>query len=166
MTAGRLVANGDGPLTSGAHFVDCPANTRRPAGHEIGVVGNRQTAPCQREFRVHLDGFSKPLFCQLLVLLIYSVEVPEGALAGLPRVQILRVADARAVLFGLADHGLQGADNLVGDLVLDGEHVLEIPIVAFRPDVMAIGRVDELRGVADLDEIRWGFLDHPTSVTC
>ncbi len=45
---------------------------------------------------------------------------------------------------------LEGCDHRPGDLVLDSEHVGELAVVGLRPQVIAVGRVDELRGDADL----------------
>ena len=41
-----------------------------------------------------------------------------------------------------------GGDNALGDLVLDGEDVGEVAVVALCPDVVAGRRVDKLRGDA------------------
>ena len=44
---------------------------------------------------------------------------------------------------------LQGAGNRLGDVVLDGEDVGQLAVVAFRPQVITVLRVDELCGDAD-----------------
>ena len=43
----------------------------------------------------------------------------------------------------------QGGDDGRGHLVLDGEDVLEVAVVSFRPEVVSGGAVDELGGDAD-----------------
>ena len=44
------------------------------------------------------------------------------------------------------DARLNAADHVFGDFVLDGEDVVKRPIVAFRPEVIAGLRLDELPG--------------------
>ena len=41
------------------------------------------------------------------------------------------------------------SDDRLGDLILDGEHVRHLAVVALRPEVIAVGRAYELRRDAD-----------------
>ena len=55
--------------------------------------------------------------------------------------------DAR--LLGGAERHLQRADDLLGHVVLDGEYVGQVAIIALRPEMGSIAGVDELRRDAD-----------------
>ena len=44
---------------------------------------------------------------------------------------------------------LQGSGDGLGDIVLDGEDVGELAVVAFGPEMIAVLCVDQLRGHAD-----------------
>ena len=58
------------------------------------------------------------------------------------------IAGARLLLAGLASVDeitivdLQTADNRPGNVVLHGKDILKLPVVAFRPQVIAVGDVD------------------------
>ncbi len=52
-------------------------------------------------------------------------------------------------LFSLGQVHLHLGCQDQGDLVLDGEDVVEGAVIALRPDVRAAGGVDKLRGDAD-----------------
>jgi len=41
---------------------------------------------------------------------------------------------------------LKNCGDLLRDVVLDGEYVRHLPVVAFGPEVASIGRGDQLRG--------------------
>ncbi len=49
-------------------------------------------------------------------------------------------------LFALAEHDSQRFDDVAGDLVLDLENVLELAVVALRPEVVAVGHANQLGG--------------------
>ncbi len=44
----------------------------------------------------------------------------------------------------IAQDELQGPDHVLRDLILDGKDILEVPVVSFRPEMVARGYVDEL----------------------
>ena len=44
----------------------------------------------------------------------------------------------------------QGIGNRLRDVVLHGKNIVELPVVCFRPEVIACGDVDELCGYAYL----------------
>ena len=71
-----------------------------------------------------------------------------GALARLQKqivgFHVLGSTVPEARLLVSAQLHLQGGDDFVGDLVLYGEDVFEVAVVAFRPQVAAIVAVDEL----------------------
>src|SRR3972149_10863116 len=67
----------------------------------------------------------------------------------LPGIQALWRLAFQAVVLRRVDVGLDTADHAAGDLVLDREHVVERPIVALRPQVIAGRRLDELPGDPD-----------------
>ncbi|MCK5362107.1 MAG: hypothetical protein KAR22_04020, partial [Gammaproteobacteria bacterium] len=50
------------------------------------------------------------------------------------------------MLLALAHLHVQGDHDLARNLVLDGENIIEAPVVALCPQVQARGRVNELRG--------------------
>src|SRR5208282_5131870 len=52
-------------------------------------------------------------------------------------------AQPRLFALGKADLHLGRQDQ--GDFVLDGEDIVDAAVVAFRPEVRAVGRVDQLR---------------------
>ena len=49
-------------------------------------------------------------------------------------------------MLGSVDVRLDAPDHVLGDLILDGEDVVERPVVALRPEVSAALRLDELPG--------------------
>jgi hypothetical protein len=66
------------------------------------------------------------------------------------RLEILRVALEPWRLLLTAELELQRVDVVGRDLVLDLEHVLHLAVVALGPDLIAVGRVVELRGDAEV----------------
>ena len=73
----------------------------------------------------------------------------------LPSLQILGAAGPKARLFATTQANIERDDDLPGDLVLDREYVFEVTVIAFGPQVMACGGVDQLESegglVASLD---------------
>ena len=65
-----------------------------------------------------------------------------------PGVEVLGRLASGAKILRRIELRLDRRDDGLGDLVLHGEHVGEVAVVAFRPDVAAAGNVDELRGDA------------------
>ena len=51
-------------------------------------------------------------------------------------------------LFALEKRNLQIANNRERDLILNGEDILQSPVELLRPEMEAIGDIDELRGNA------------------
>src|SRR5262245_42524222 len=75
----------------------------------------------------------------------------------MPVVASLQVQLVRLLIVGTAFDGGPGLarerwrdrlDDRFDDLVLDGEHVSHLAVVALGPDVIAVGDVDELSGDA------------------
>ena len=62
---------------------------------------------------------------------------------GFPRVETGERLEQRALAFGLLDFGLHAAHDRVGDLVLDGENVVDVAVEVLGPDFRAIDRVDQ-----------------------
>ncbi len=69
-------------------------------------------------------------------------------LIAIPGIHVVGRLEAGAILLGAAKLGLDGADHGLGDLVLDREYVPELPVIAFRPQVVAGCAVDQLGGYA------------------
>ena len=67
-----------------------------------------------------------------------------------PRVHIVRRLAPGPEILGGVELRLDRRDHGLGDLVLHGEHVGEIAVVALRPEVTAGGDVDELGRDADM----------------
>src|ERR1700742_2456657 len=57
--------------------------------------------------------------------------------------------EAGTLDLGLADFGLDDADDIFGDAVLEGKDVGEGAIVALGPELRATGRVEQLRRDAE-----------------
>ena len=73
----------------------------------------------------------------------------EGADRALPGVEALRRLAARPGMLGGEQLRPDAADDARRDLVLDGEDIVEVAVVAVAPEMAAGGRVDELGGDAD-----------------
>ena len=78
-----------------------------------------------------------------------SLHVP--AVPAVPAAQIklvcldvIGVALAERLVLGRGQFEFQLIDNVSRDLVLDLKNVLEVSIVAFRPDLITVAGVDEL----------------------
>jgi hypothetical protein len=99
-----------------------------------------------REIGVELDGASEERLRLGVLLRREAVQVPQAALVVLPRVQVLGRLAVSAFALDAAEGWLDGGDDCVCYLVLDGEDILEIAVVAFGPEVIAGGRFDELGG--------------------
>jgi hypothetical protein len=67
----------------------------------------------------------------------------------LPGVQALGRLPLQALVLGSVDVRLDTPDHALGNLVLDGEDIVERPVVALRPEVSAALRLDELPGDPD-----------------
>jgi len=68
------------------------------------------------------------------------------------------VTGYREAGFGLEQFGLDRTRDALGDLVLNGEGVGHLQIVALRPEVMAVDGIDQLRRYPKL---RRGVADTP-----
>jgi hypothetical protein len=68
----------------------------------------------------------------------------QSAHDALPRVEALRRLAAGPGMLGGQELGPDAADDAGRDLVLDGEDVVEAPVVALGPEVVAGRRLDEL----------------------
>src|ERR1700730_6487790 len=70
----------------------------------------------------------------------------QGAQVEIVGVEAVRAFALGALDFGLAQAGLDRADDAQGDLVLQFEDVSARAIVALGPDMRAADRCDQLRG--------------------
>jgi hypothetical protein len=107
-------------------------------------AGGREHFPATREFRVQRhDFFGQP---HRLVQRRTSDEEFARLQVQLVRVQVFRVGThhdhARRLVH--AEGAAQRRDDSVGDLVLDGEDVVQLAVVGFRPQVAILHRVDQL----------------------
>ena len=69
--------------------------------------------------------------------------MPQAALIGLPSVKPLRRFAQNALLFGLGQRRLDDPGDAGGNLVLYGEDVAEVAVVAIGPDVSAGDCIDK-----------------------
>jgi hypothetical protein len=86
------------------------------------------------------------------VFVLGSIEfahMPETTLIGFPWGETLRLLAHGASLFGVSHNRVDTSRHCDGDFVLDREDLIDITIVAFRPDVIACLRVNKLRGNAN-----------------
>jgi hypothetical protein len=70
----------------------------------------------------------------------------EGLEQQIVGVEVLGPLALDALDLGLAQARLYGGEHAHGELVLDGEDVVQRAVVTFRPDVPAGLRLDELAG--------------------
>src|SRR6516162_3330078 len=91
--------------------------------------------------------------------------MPQAALIGLPSVKPLRRFAQNALLFGLGQRRLDDPGDAGGNLVLYGEDVAEVAVVAIGPDVSAGDCIDQLRGdahpIAGLADAPFEDVAHP-----
>src|SRR5262249_4606948 len=71
-------------------------------------------------------------------------DVPMGAHDAFPLPELGGFLAARALDLGRDNPGRDGADNVAGDLVLNGEDVLKGAVVALGPDMMAARGINKL----------------------
>ena len=112
-----------------------PALQMRPGQSQVGpsVVGIEIERPHEQASRLGVAFACRPV-----------------ALLGSAKHEIVRLEHfgrrpAEADLLGLGELHRHGANDLLGDLVLEGEDVADLAVVALGPEVIAGGRVHELR---------------------
>ena len=135
----RLPAVGLRPLEIGVAGI--------PVHVEIGAaVGGAGVGAGIR--RVRLDGTLEHAAGELDAAAAELVEVLAAAqvvVVGLD-IGLLRLADGALLL--VSQHATQRLDDVARDLVLDGEHVLQLPVVALGPELVAVGDIHQLGGEA------------------
>ena len=75
-------------------------------------------------------------------------EFVHGARRELPRFEVLGTALPELRVVAHHQLGLQGHDDVAGDLVLHLENVLDLSVVTFGPEMAGVGGIDQLRGDA------------------
>ena len=115
------------------------------AEHAVGV-GESGVGGC--EFRIELDGA-----LEILARLVHCGRQPQPPEVAAAQVELIGIhvggATLHPCLLGTAHElHLEHLDDRRGDLVLDGEYVFHLAVVALRPQVVAVGDVDQLGGDA------------------
>ena len=118
---------------------------------DVPLQGQRIAVMAGRELRIERDRLAEKGQRGLVLLRSVFVEVPKPALVGLPGIEPFRRLAQHALLLGLGQRGSMTPGDARGDLVLDGEDVAEVAVVALGPDMGAGGRVDQLRRDAHAD---------------
>ena len=85
-----------------------------------------------------------------IVALVEARKMLMGARHVSPSVQILHVAAARPLYFGLQEFRRHGGDDALRNLVLHLEHIFHVAFIIFGPDVAAARAVDHLSRDAHL----------------
>ena len=122
---------------------------RGVAEHHFIVAGIHQAGACGAEARVQGQGFLEAAAGFRQVRLGPPVEVPQAALIEVPRVQVTRCLGGGPLLLGLAELRGDGGDDGFGHLVLQRKEILQDPVVALGPNLLARGCLDQLGGDAD-----------------
>jgi hypothetical protein len=92
----------------------------------------------------HLAGKLEPLLPEL----VEELAALEIEVVGLD-VDLGGLLDHLLGLAGAQGH-VQGVDDTLGDLVLDGKDILELAVEAIRPEAVPVRDVDQLGGDAEL----------------
>lgn len=71
------------------------------------------------------------------------MDVERGAQAGVPRIHALRRRPEGAIPLGASELRLDALDDPLGDLVLEGEEVVHVAVVALGPELLAEVRIHE-----------------------
>src|SRR5205085_9042378 len=71
--------------------------------------------------------------------------VPMRAHHPFPLAELLSLLAADALNLGSDNSGSDSTDDALGELILNGENVLDRAVVTLRPDVVAVARIDQLR---------------------
>src|SRR5215831_21003450 len=97
------------------------------------------------EIRVEGNCLPEKALCDLVFLFPVLVEMPQAALIGFPTIKPFRRLSQHALLLGLGQRWLDDPRDAGGNLVLHGEDVAEIAVVAIGPDMGSGNRIDQLR---------------------
>ena len=130
-----------------------PLLARRHGGESIRAVRDPERSQRKRRPGGRIAWIERD---RLLIRLLRAPEAFHVVAAEelLPeQVLVVRLgAGGAAVLRGgrLQQFELERVDHCPGDVVLHGEDVGQRPVVRFRPEMVAVGRIDELGGDADL----------------
>ena len=118
---------------------------------EIQVIetANGDAGMGRRKIRVNLDGALEILLGAFgFVFSGVLVPVPDKAHAALikiPGVKITRKLGFGPLSFGFGQFRSQGADHGFSDVVLHGENVFQVAVIAVRPKILARLSFDQLR---------------------
>ena len=148
MDVGVVVVERDRPLELELHLAEGCVLVRRPAiapglaqdaaapGMGVRIVGIERQRPVD-----HLLGLDIVLARALVMQHLGGQRALVGRHAG-------RLHARDLVVLGGFQAARQGGDDGAGDLVLHGEDIVELAVVALGPDVHVGRRVDELDGNA------------------
>ena len=113
------------------------------------AMGQCEVGPTARKLRIQFRCTPEQVRGHLHAVLSLAPKVESTHQIQLIGIDVVggSPSDVRALLRSQLD--LERSDDGMRDLVLHGEDVAELPVIAFRPQVMAGPSVDQLRGNPD-----------------
>src|SRR5215472_8969247 len=94
------------------------------------------------KIRVEPDRLAEKAESDLVLRRCVFVEMPYAALVSFPGIEAFRRLAQHPLLLGVSQRGFDSPGDARGNLVLDGEDVADVAIVAARPDMSAGDRID------------------------
>ncbi len=113
--------------------------------HHLEHHAIRQTRMCKCELIVELDRTSKQFLGFPVTLFRECVYLRHAEVIAVPGPEIPRGLSLGTLTFGRAELGLDASGNGAGNLILEGEDIVEVAVVALSPDVVTRGCLEQLR---------------------
>ncbi len=135
MRKGILIVQHHGPFCVGHGLLDAVLGVVGEIGQHHDQVAHRKPGLRRGKLLVPCDGLLVERDGGLDVFLGELVHVPLRLLEQVPRSHVSGGLAPCALAFGAGQFRLDGGGDGLGDLVLQGEDVVEVAVVTFRPEV-------------------------------
>src|SRR6266481_5634047 len=109
---------------------------------DVPLKGEGQSIVARGKIRIELDGPAKKGLCCLVFLRSEFIEVPKSPLVGLPGIEPFGRFAQNPLLLDIGECWLDDTGHARRNLVLHGEDIADVAVVAFGPDMSAGGRID------------------------
>ena len=113
---------------------------------EVYIEGIAETRVGRGECRILFDGALEKGQGPLTVLDLVLIGMPKAALIIFPGIEAFRRFAQRTLTLAAGQLRLDGGDDGMGQLVLDGEDVFQVAVIALGPDMLVLSSIDQLGG--------------------